>query len=134
MKIVFFYTLYATLATVANILAQDVLSRLYSGPGHLLLCVAFGTCVGLVVKYWLDKRYIFRCRTPAVSLYGATFVIYAVVGLMTTIIFWGFELAFHVWFDGVPSMRYLGGCVGLILGYWTKYQLDKRYVFSEATA
>ena len=26
-------------------------------------------------------------------------------------------------------MRYLGGVIGLMIGYIIKYQLDKRYVF-----
>ena len=26
-------------------------------------------------------------------------------------------------------MRYLGGVIGLAIGYLTKYHLDKRYVF-----
>jgi hypothetical protein len=26
-------------------------------------------------------------------------------------------------------MRYLGGIIGLAIGYLTKYRLDKRYVF-----
>jgi hypothetical protein len=29
-------------------------------------------------------------------------------------------------------MRYLGGLIGLAIGYWTKYRLDKRYVFRAA--
>jgi hypothetical protein len=26
-------------------------------------------------------------------------------------------------------MRYVGGCIGLAIGYVIKYRLDKRYVF-----
>jgi len=26
-------------------------------------------------------------------------------------------------------MRYVGGVIGLAIGYYVKYQLDKRYVF-----
>jgi hypothetical protein len=31
-------------------------------------------------------------------------------------------------------MRYLGGILGLIIGYLMKYRLDKRYVFRAETA
>ena len=26
-------------------------------------------------------------------------------------------------------MRYVGGVIGLAIGYWAKYRLDKRFVF-----
>lgn len=128
------YTLLAIAATAANIGAQDALLLLYDGPGHLWASVAFGTAVGLVLKYVLDKRYIFRFRARNAAHDGRTFVLYAVMGLVTTTIFWGFEFAFHAWFNGSRSMRYLGGAIGLALGYAAKYQLDKRYVFTGAAA
>ena len=31
-------------------------------------------------------------------------------------------------------MRYLGGMIGLAIGYLTKYHLDKRYVFRTESA
>jgi hypothetical protein len=50
------------------------------------------------------------------------------MGLATTFIFWGFEFGFQHLFE-TKEMRYLGGIIGLAIGYLTKYQLDKRYVF-----
>jgi hypothetical protein len=50
------------------------------------------------------------------------------MGLATTVIFWGFEFGFHHIFE-TKEMRYLGGVIGLAIGYVTKYHLDKRYVF-----
>jgi putative flippase GtrA len=134
MKLALLYALFAALATVANIGAQDGLLRLYGGPGQIWACMVLGTVVGLVIKYLLDKRYIFRFRALDTAHDGRTFVLYAAMGLATTAIFWGFELVFHLWFDGLRSMRYLGGAMGLALGYWAKYYLDKRYVFSEGAA
>lgn len=132
MWIAFLYALLAVAATAMNIFAQDALLRLYGGPGHLPLSVAFGTAVGLVGKYILDKRYIFRFQTRSMAHDGHIFVRYAVMGLLTTAIFWGFEFAFHVWFGGSRGMRYLGAAIGLGLGYAAKYYLDRRYVFTEA--
>ena len=48
--------------------------------------------------------------------------------LATTVIFWGFEFGFDHLF-ATKEMRYLGGILGLAIGYLSKYFLDKRYVF-----
>lgn len=50
------------------------------------------------------------------------------MGLLTTVIFWGFEFSFYYIFRD-PKMRYIGGVVGLSIGYFIKYHLDKRYTF-----
>ena len=132
MKTMLLYALLAATATVANIGAQDVLLRLYDGPLSVLTSVISGTVVGLVVKYVLDKRYIFHFRAHNAAHDGATFVLYAAMGLLTTLIFWCFEFGFHALFDGSRAMRYSGGVIGLTIGYTAKYHLDKRYVFKAA--
>ena len=48
--------------------------------------------------------------------------------VFTTAIFWGVEYAFHLIF-GTGTMRYMGAVIGLALGFYIKYQLDKNYVF-----
>ncbi len=50
------------------------------------------------------------------------------MGLVTTMIFWGFEYGFHLIFES-KKMRYFGGIIGLAIGYFIKYHLDKRFVF-----
>ncbi|MCL1962124.1 MAG: GtrA family protein [Desulfovibrionaceae bacterium] len=50
--------------------------------------------------------------------------------MATTVIFWGFEFGFHAPF-GTRWMRYLGGVIGLAIGYVAKYGLDKRFVFRD---
>lgn len=122
------YTVFAIIATGANIGAQDVSIRLYTGKFDTLISVAVGTGIGLVVKYVLDKRYIFRFRARNAIHDGQTFALYTLMGLATTVIFWGFEFGFHQLF-GTKEMRYLGGIIGLTIGYLAKYHLDKRYVF-----
>lgn len=129
MKSTLLYALLAAIATTANIGSQDVLLRLYRGPFPVLVSVMIGTGVGLVVKYALDKRYIFHFQARNAAHDGATFVLYAAMGLLTTLIFWCFEFGFHALFGGSREMRYMGGAIGLAIGYITKYQLDKRYVF-----
>lgn len=133
MKIAMLYALLAVVATVANIGSQDIVVRLYDGPMHLIASVVAGTGVGLVVKYVLDKRYIFHFQAGSMAHDSRTFALYTLMGLLTTVIFWGFEFGFH-WVYGTDEMRYLGGVIGLAIGYVTKYQLDKRYVFKVAFA
>ena len=127
-KLAINYAIFALIATAANIGAQDLVIRTYSGAFDILASVVVGTGVGLVVKYILDKRYIFRFRARNVAHDTQTFALYTVMGLATTVIFWGFEFGFHHIFE-TKEMRYLGGVIGLAIGYLTKYHLDKRYVF-----
>ena len=128
MKLAMTYAILALIATGANIGAQDLMIRSYSGAFDVLMSVAVGTGVGLVVKYILDKRFIFRFRTRNALHDGQTFALYTLMGLLTTVIFWGFEFGFNHLFE-TKEMRYFGGVIGLAIGYLTKYQLDKRYVF-----
>lgn len=128
MKLAITYAILALIATAANIGVQDLVIRSYGGAFDVLISVAVGTGVGLVVKYILDKRYVFRfCARDAIHD-GQTFILYTLMGLATTVIFWGFEFSFHHLF-ATKEMRYLGGMIGLAIGYVTKYHLDKRYVF-----
>jgi len=127
------YALLALIATGANIGTQMLVMRSYGGPYAVMLALVIGTGVGLVIKYVLDKRYIFRFRARDMAHDGKTFALYTLMGLATTVIFWGFELGFDHLFAS-PHMRYLGGIIGLLIGYLTKYYLDKRYVFGAANA
>lgn len=127
-KLAINYATFALVATAANIGAQDLVIRTYSGSFDIFASIIAGTGVGLVVKYILDKRYIFSFRARSVAHDTQTFALYSVMGLVTTVIFWGFEFGFHHIFE-TKEMRYLGGVIGLAIGYLTKYHLDKRYVF-----
>lgn len=133
LKLALTYALLALLATLANIGTQDLAMRLYGGPHALVLAMAAGTGAGLVLKYALDKRYIFRFRARSLGHDSRTFALYTAMGLATTAVFWSVELAFH-WLYATPGMRYLGAALGLALGYVIKYYLDKRYVFLGAPA
>ncbi|MCP3976766.1 MAG: GtrA family protein [bacterium] len=129
MRIALGYALFAVIATIANIGSQDISLMVYGGSISLITSLTLGTAIGLVVKYSLDKRYIFCYQINNVRHEGRTFYLYAVMGLATTAIFWLFELGFDYVFDS-KQMRYVGGMVGLAIGYYTKYQLDRRYVFT----
>ncbi len=133
MKLPLIYALLALIATAANIGTQDVMTWAYDGPFSLVISMIAGTAVGLVIKYVLDKRYIFRFRARDAAHDSRTFALYTLMGLVTTVIFWGFELGFHYVFE-TREMRYAGGILGLLIGYISKYQLDKRFVFRTGPA
>lgn len=133
MRLAILYTALALVAMAGNIGAQELVLRVYHGPFHVPLSVFIATGVGLVVKYVLDKAFIFRFRADNALHDARTFALYTVMGVVTTAIFWGFEFAFDALFRD-KEMRYLGGLIGLAIGYWTKYHLDKRFVFGKAAA
>jgi putative flippase GtrA len=86
-----------------------------------------GTLSGLLLKYFLDKKYIFFYETSSKKDDGKKFFLYSLMGVFTTLIFWAFELGFEfLW-----QKKYLGAVIGLLIGYIVKYQLDKRYVFKD---
>lgn len=127
MKLVAAYALGALLATMVNIGTQELAWRLLGGAG-LYWSIAAGTGTGLLFKYVWDKRFIFAYRAASPGHDVLTFGLYAAMGAGTTAIFWAVELAFWHLFHSA-GMRYLGGVIGLVLGYWLKYRLDRRFVF-----
>lgn len=124
------YAGFAVLAVIANLATQRVTlwgADEVSGP-RLALAIAAGTLVGLVVKYILDKRWIFYDRTPGARAQGAQFLLYALMGVATTAIFWITETAFWLLWQ-TDLAREIGAILGLTVGYVTKYLLDRRFVF-----
>lgn len=131
MKRALLYTLFAIAATLANIASQELFLQLYNDQA-LLPSIMLGTAAGLLVKYLLDRRYIFRMADRPLNQDTSQFLAYAITGLFTTAIFWGTELAFDRIF-ATREARYAGAVLGLACGYVIKYQLDRRYVFTRRT-
>lgn len=129
MKVAITYLIFAVIATAANILSQEVSLHIYTGVYPLFVSILCGTAVGLVIKYYLDKRYIFSFEAKSFSHDSKTFFLYSFMSVFTTFVFWGFEFSFDYLFQD-KMMRYLGGAIGLAIGYLIKYQLDKRFVFN----
>ena len=131
MKLALLYGWLAAIAIAINIFSQEIVVLLYRGPLAIAVSVLAGTAVGLLAKYLLDKRYIFRYTTRHLGHDAQLFLLYSLMGVATTAIFWSFEFGFQWAFDN-RAMRYLGGILGLTLGYWIKYHLDRRFVFKPA--
>jgi len=124
------YAAFAVVATVANLATQRVVLQYGDTGGHFAAAVGAGTIVGLVIKYLLDKRWIFYDVEPGVKNHSRKFSLYTAMGLITTAIFWGTETAFWlIW--KTDLMRELGAILGLSVGYVVKYQLDRRFVFTD---
>jgi putative flippase GtrA len=124
------YSAFAALATVANLLTQRAVLQAGDTTWIFLLAMAAGTLVGLALKFVLDKRWIFQDRETGLKANSRKFSLYTVAGGVTTLIFWGMETAF--WLIGrTDLMRELGAVIGLAIGYFVKYNLDKRYVFGK---
>ena len=127
-KIAVLYTLFAVLSTAINIGSQMLSIWIYKGPLSVEISILVGTVVGLPLCYFLEKRYIFNFTSKNLVHDGKLFVFYSAMGVFTTLIFWGTEYTFHLIYD-TDFMRYLGGVLGLSIGFYVKYQLDKKYVF-----
>ena len=131
-KIAVLYTLFAVLSTAINIGSQMLSIWIYKGPLSVEISIFVGTAMGLPLRYFLEKRYIFNFTSKNLVHEGKLFVFYSAMGVITTLIFWGTEYAFHLIYD-TDFMRYLGGIIGLSIGFYVKYQLDKKYVFVNST-
>lgn len=131
MNLVIYYIFFALIATVVNLLIQWPFFQLFEGWWVLYLALFVGTLAGLITKYLLDKKWIFNYQASSKSDDLHKFGLYSLMGVFTTAIFWGMEMFFfHVLaFEG---SQYVGGALGLAIGYVVKYNLDKKYVFKVA--
>lgn len=128
--IALWYALFALFSTAVNILFQYLSFLVYSGHLSLYIAMFAGTVAGLVLKYILDKKYIFFHKPKSKRDDGKKFFLYSLMGVFTTFIFWGFEIGFDYMFDS-QNAKYIGAVVGLSIGYVVKYFLDKKFVFKD---
>ncbi|MBF0203416.1 MAG: GtrA family protein [Desulfamplus sp.] len=126
--IVIKYTIFAVISTLCNLLFQYLSFAVYSDFAALYVAMFFGTFAGLVAKYILDKKYIFYHIPKDKKDDAKKFALYSLMGIFTTIIFWGTEITFDATFQD-PNAKYIGAIIGLSIGYAIKYFLDKMYVF-----
>jgi len=122
------YVFIAVIATLFNLLFQNLSFAVYLDFAALYVGMFFGTLAGLIAKYVLDKKYIFYHITKDTKDDAKKFALYSLMGVFTTIIFWGTEIAFDALIED-PNAKYIGAIIGLSIGYVIKYFLDKKYVF-----
>ena len=124
------YIIFALIATFANLLTQRVILAFNTTTLYFIVALLLGTLVGLLIKFFLDKNWIFSDSTRGIKSQGRKFGIYTIMGILSTIIFWGTETFFWLIWQK-DDLREFGGLIGLSIGYSIKYRLDKRFVFEK---
>ena len=130
-QLVIRYGAFAIIATFANLAVQRLVLEVTES--WYVPALMAGTLVGLVVKYVLDKRWVFFDDSRKLRDETRKFGLYTLTGVCTTVIFWGSETLF--WLIGqTHTMREIGAVLGLTVGYVIKYNLDYRFVFDQANS
>lgn len=125
------YAFFAVVATICNLGSQRLVLATYPEAYGFAAALVVGTGVGLVVKFLLDKRWIFQDPTQKARDEVQKFSLYTFTGIGTTLIFWASESLFWALWQ-TTTMREIGAVIGLTIGYVVKFNLDKRYVFPGA--
>ena len=126
-KLIVLYILFALIATLGNLGVQRISLILFDELG-LIFAIGMGTLMGLIIKYILDKRWVFGDLTAGISENSKKFALYSAMGVSTTLIFWASETLFW-WIWHSHFMREIGAVLGLSVGYFIKYHLDRVFVF-----
>jgi putative flippase GtrA len=122
------YVLFAGIAGLANLATQEAAVRLLPPLAPIMLSVLAGTAIGFVVKYLLDKHFVFLDGYGGHIAELRKVALYAVFSVGTTLLFWAVELSFWYVF-ATAGAKYAGAALGLSLGNWLKYLLDRTWVF-----
>lgn len=122
------YAVFAAIATGINVAVQRGVAFFIEGAFSIYISLFFGTIAGLVVKYLLDKRFIFYYHPVSRGDEAVKVFLYLLMSGFATAVFWAVEISFDALFE-FTAARYVGAVVGLTLGYSLKYELDKRFVF-----
>lgn len=125
------YVAFAMVATAGNLAAQRAVMHFADGGPAYYEALLAGSLVGLVIKYMLDKRWIFADSARGLSAHGRRFSLYTLMGVGTTAIFWTAETLFWLSWH-TQAARETGAILGTSVGYVIKYRLDRRFVFPEA--
>ena len=120
--------IFATFSFGINIGAQIISTVFYDGPFFIELSILVGTAAGMPPRFILEKRYLFNSESLNHDDNRRLFFMYCGTAVLSTICFWSAEYAFHLIYEN-EEMRYVGAVIGLTVGFWLKYQLDKNYVF-----
>jgi len=123
------YLLIAAVSTALNLGAQFLVVQYLDIPYVIELSILIGTGVGMPPRYFLEKKYVFFFKSNDIKHDSKLFFLYSFYAVFTTLIFWSVEYVFHIYFSA-NFMRYVGALAGLSIGFFLKYQIDKKYVFN----
>ena len=126
------YALFAAVSTLVNLGTQEFVLRAFPVL-PLTVAIVAGTLVGFALKYVLDKRWIFFDGYDGHAREARKVVLYGLFSIVTTLVFWGFELSFWaIW--RTATAKYAGAVLGLAIGYTAKYVADRHLVFVQRSA
>jgi hypothetical protein len=127
------YTAIACTASTLNLLLQAIISWIYDGPLEVEGSMVLATGIVMPLKYSVEKRLIFQFRSDSLLHDAKLLYLYTAVSVFTVLIFWSTEYAFHLIFDN-RALLYVGGAIGLAISFYSKYRLDKHFVFVRKSA
>ncbi len=125
------YVVFSFVAGVANLASQQAVVLVFPPLTPLMISVLAGTAIGFAVKYVLDKHYIFLDGYDGHAAELRKVALYGVFSVATTFVFWGFELGFWYTWRSVEA-KYAGAILGLAIGNWLKFLLDRAWTFGGA--
>lgn len=127
-SLIFKYCFFAILAILVNLYVQRLILNVEKYFFSLFFAIFLGTLAGLLLKFALDKYFIFYNYEKKIKNNSKMFFKYTFMGIFTTIVFWTIESVFWlIW--KTEMMREFGAIIGLSIGYILKYRLDRKYVF-----
>jgi len=121
------YIIFCIIAIIVNLGTQRIIMELIF-INNYFLALLIGTLFGLVIKFILDKKYIFAYSDTSIKNNSLKFSFYSFNGIITTFLFWGTDSIFYFMYK-TNFAREFGALIGLSIGYFIKYRLDKKYVF-----
>jgi hypothetical protein len=125
------YSFFVAVGITTNLITQLLVAKVLTQVFQIYIGMSLGALTSMLVKFQLDRHYIFLCRPSSLITRGRQFFFYSLFGIVNISCFWSAELTFHFLFQA-PSMRYVGAFIGLIVGHALKYRVDKRLVFKDA--
>ena len=125
------FTFIAIIAILFNIGFQYLFLTIFNKDSIEILYIAMILATGftLLLKFWLDKKYLFEFKFNKLSNMSKKFSLYSINGIFTTILFWIIETIFYLIFEN-KIMLLFGAFLGLSISYVVKYYLDKKIVFT----
>lgn len=102
--------------------------QFYNFESIFIIQLLLGTVTGFIFKFIVDKFVIFKNAYTGIKHTTKQIIIYTLFAVITTLIFWGFEISFKYLFQFL-NRDLIGGFIGLIIGYTIKFILDRKYVF-----
>lgn len=140
-----YYMSFAAISIILNLASQYIVrillifflptfanTKFLSFEYWFLIALGFGTVIGFLFKFVVDKFVVFEEKLSAnrkaeIQKTSKQISIYFSFAIFTTMIFWGFEFTFKILLSG--NWYLFGGLIGLIIGYTVKFLLDRKFVF-----